>query len=209
MLMKRFASTSSNETLLSPGLGTESNAQLQKHEHVSCRSTTQGCRSLLAIWSSPRHRKAAKRNENVNVFIHAGKRRCSMTFRQHIVLIGICLAAWLLFLVLGIPSNYYLDYSPLVKLGIGVATLLFFMPPLTFYGLRWIKPDNYFTSSLVFCAYATLGPFVLDYLYCGLYQGYGLGFLKSHWLQTAGYIIFWAEMPVLGWMMQKRCASTN
>jgi hypothetical protein len=132
-----------------------------------------------------------------------------MTRKQHAVLLIICFSAWLLFLILGIPSNYYLDYSPTIKILIAAGTLLFFIPPMTVWGLHVIKPDNYFVASVIFCTYATLGVFLLDLLYCGFYQGHGLGFLKSHWLQTAGYIFLWPEMPVIGWIMQKRYAQTK
>ncbi|MFZ6026163.1 MAG: hypothetical protein ACOYYS_00490 [Chloroflexota bacterium] len=127
-----------------------------------------------------------------------------MSRKQHAFLLGLCFLAWLLFLTLGIPSNYYLDYSPTVKILIAVGTVLFFIPPFTFWGLRVVKPKNYFAASIVFCVYGTLGVFLLDLLYCGFYQGYGLGFLQSHWLQTLGYIMLWPEVPAIGWIMQKR-----
>jgi hypothetical protein len=124
--------------------------------------------------------------------------------KQHTVLLVLSFLAWLLYLILGIPSNYYLNYSPTIKTLIAASTLLFFIPPFTFWGLRVIRPKDYFVASIIFCAYGTLGPFLLDLLYCGFYQGYGLSFLRSHWLQSLGYIVLWPEMLVIGWIMQKK-----
>lgn len=127
-----------------------------------------------------------------------------MAIKQHIILMIVCALAWLVFLLLGIPSNYYLEYSVKAKIVIVLATFLFFIPPVTYYVLKFMGPRRYFYSSLVFCGYATFGVLLLDYLYCGVYQHDGIHFLISHWPQTAGYIFPWFEMPLIGYVMDKR-----
>ena len=126
-----------------------------------------------------------------------------MKIKQHSILIIVCFFAWLLFLILGIPSNYYLDYSVTTRILIAIATFLFFVPPVTFGLLRFMKEVNLFTVSIYFSLYATVGIFIFDFFYCGLYQGYELGFVKSHWLQTSGYFFPWFEIPIIGYFMER------
>jgi hypothetical protein len=127
-----------------------------------------------------------------------------MTINQHIIVMTVCFLAWLVFLLLGMPSNYYLEYSVQTRLLIVLATFLLFIPPVQYFVLKAMRPRCYFYSSVVFCGYATFGVFLLDYLYCGIYQHYGIHFLTSHWLQTAGYVIPWLEMPVIGYVMDRQ-----
>ena len=128
----------------------------------------------------------------------------NMNSKQHLTMIIICIAAWFIFLLLGIPSNYYMDYSVIIKVLIIIGTFLFFMPLVTILLLRTFKNTNLLTASLYFSVYATLGIFLLDYLYCGIYLGYGLGFVKSHWPQSSFYILPWFEVPIIGYIMEKR-----
>jgi len=127
-----------------------------------------------------------------------------MNPKQHLTMIIICFTAWFIFLLLGIPSNNYMDYSVSIKVLIIIGTFFFFFPPLTVLLLRTFKNTNLFNASLYFSVYATLGIFALDYLYCGIYLGYGLGFVKSHWLQSIFYILPWFEVPIIGYIMEKR-----
>ena len=127
-----------------------------------------------------------------------------MNLKQHLTMIIICFAAWFIFLLLGIPSNYYLDYSASIKVLIIICTFLFFIPAVAILLFRTFKNTNLLTASLYFSVYVTLGIFILDYLYCGIYLGYGLGFVKSHWTQSVFYILPWFEVPIIGYIMEKR-----
>lgn len=132
-----------------------------------------------------------------------------LSVKQHALLMILSFLAWLLFLIFGIPSNYYLDYSVKTRILIAIATFLFFIPPITYLIFKYMTNVNLFKLSLYFSLYATIGIFVFDFLYCGLYQGYGLGFLKSHWLQTSGYFFPWFEIPVIGYFMERRRNISN
>lgn len=130
-------------------------------------------------------------------------------FKHHLLLLTMCFFAWLLFLILGIPSNYYLDYSVSMRILISVLTFLFFVPPVTVLILKFTKNANLFIVSIYFSLYATFGIFLFDFIYCGIYQGYGINFVKSHWLQTSGYFFPWFEIPIIGFLMEKRSHKYN
>jgi hypothetical protein len=125
-----------------------------------------------------------------------------MSIKKHLILFTICFVAWLVFLIIGLPSNYYTEWSQAEKILLLFITYFSFFPIASFIILKLLGGD-YFKNSFLLAFYATILIFFLDFLYCGIYQGLGLSFLVSHWPQTTGYIVPWFEIPFVGYLMKK------
>jgi hypothetical protein len=118
-----------------------------------------------------------------------------MNLRKHLRLLVIVTAAWILFFVAGLP-DYYQQYSTKAMIVFDVVVLL----PLWYIGYRIIRYSRSpITSSLWLSFYFVVPLFLYDYLYCGMYLGYGMGFFLKFWYLTVYYILPWLIFPLTGW----------
>jgi len=122
--------------------------------------------------------------------------------RKHIVTYIITFAVWFIFLLGGLPSDYYRLWSFSAQLWLSVFAF-FLILPLTYIVLRNIWKENYFKSSLWIAFYASVPLVLYDYIYCGLIKGLGYSYIFSHWYLTIFYFIVWIEIPLVGLIMQK------
>jgi hypothetical protein len=123
-----------------------------------------------------------------------------MTLHQHLRLLIIVTAAWLLFWVGGLP-DYYRQYSTSAMIMFAFAVL----PPLWYLGYRSIaKSKNPMASSRWLSFYSTAPLFLYDLLYCGFYLGSGVAFLWEYWYLTVYYAFPWLIFPVTGWRLEQQ-----
>jgi hypothetical protein len=115
---------------------------------------------------------------------------------------------WAAFWVLGWP-DYYQQYST-AFVAFGTAALV---PPTIWIGWRSIsraKPEHRVSRAAWLSFYFTVPFFALDYAYCGLWLGEGIGFVATYWYLTAFYFIpwiVWMPMPFLAPRAKMEAAS--
>lgn len=107
--------------------------------------------------------------------------------------------AWALFWVIGLPS-YYQQYSRATMIVVCVV-LTPLIIPITFIVLRPVRREKRLSRALWLSFYFTVPIALYDWLYCGLYLGYGLRFLAVFWYLTVFYIVPWILLPATAGVM--------
>lgn len=116
---------------------------------------------------------------------------------------GFATFIYILFVIRGLPSHHYLDWSLDFKIGDCIEIILFTVP-LTYLVLKWFsrKPD-YFKDSLWLALSFSVPYAVYDFIFLGLLKGYGLDYPGTFWFLTIFYLIVLVEIPVIGYLMQR------
>lgn len=70
--------------------------------------------------------------------------------------------------------------------------------------LRWLEGDSRYLNAILLAFYVTIPPFIYDFAYCGIYLGYGLGFITKFWYLSVYYVIPWIILPPNGIWLDKR-----
>ncbi|HEX9071255.1 MAG TPA: hypothetical protein VF852_04815 [Pseudolabrys sp.] len=125
-----------------------------------------------------------------------------MDARTHLKLFVIATVAWALFWVIGLPA-YYQQYSTpfmvwfdaLALLPLGLIFLLV---------LRRVRPGRRMQRSLWMAFYFTVPVAIYDWLYCGLFLGYGLSFVLVYWYLSVYYVLPWLVLPVCAAFLNRR-----
>ena len=124
-----------------------------------------------------------------------------MRAKKHIRLLVIVTIAWVLFWIAGLPE-YYQQYSVTFMIIFDLVIL----PPIWFVVYRSAKrsrPGRGLAVSLWWSFYISIPLFIYDLIYCGMYLGYGIGFLWRYWYITVYYILPWVIFPLTGWLVEK------
>ncbi|MFQ5631280.1 MAG: hypothetical protein ACE5I1_21110 [bacterium] len=122
--------------------------------------------------------------------------------KKHVATFAITFAIWLIFLLAGLPSNYYLEWAFLAQVWLCIFAF-FLILPLTYLILRKIWAEDCFNSSLWLAFYASFPLMIYDYIFVGLIQGFGHAYIFSHWYLSIFYLIVWFEIPFAGWAMDR------
>ena len=120
----------------------------------------------------------------------------------HVRFLAIAAAAWALFWVIGLPS-YYQQYSRTTM--IVVCAVL--IPPvfaIAYAVLKRVAPERRMTVAAWLSFYFTIPLALYDYLYCGVYLGYGVNFLIVFWYLTVFYIVPWIVLPAIAVVLNAR-----
>lgn len=127
-----------------------------------------------------------------------------MTKKHHIRILIIASMVWFMFFLLGLP-DYYLQYStkPMV---IFVITLLIPISIIFIIIIQKIRPKNRMSTALWYAFYFTVILAFYDSLYCGIYLGYGMGFLWVFWFLSIYYVIPWMLFPFIVILLNRRNA---
>jgi hypothetical protein len=121
---------------------------------------------------------------------------------RHLKLLVAFTLAWFLFWVIGLP-DYYRQYSTTFMIGFDIVVFL----PLWFILYSSIKKSRSgkgLTNSLWLAFYFTFPLFIYDFLYCGIYLGYGIGFIWEYWYLSVYYVIPWLILPPTGWWVDRQ-----
>ena len=108
-----------------------------------------------------------------------------MKTRHHLFLAAICIILWLFFYLAGKPYNYFQDFNNAEIFQLLLITFFGVIPFITMVVLALIKLP-FLKASFWFAFYASLPLFILDYIFVGVVNGEGIGFLISHWYLTLG-----------------------
>ncbi len=131
-----------------------------------------------------------------------------MNFTKHLLSLLITFALWFIFLLFGLSSNYYQAWSFGAQVLLCIFTLILLLP-VSYVVLMKVWQQDFLKSSLWMAFYASAPLILYDYVYIGVIQGQGVTFLFTHWYLSLFYLLVWLEIPLLGWVLQKRCVLTN
>jgi len=123
--------------------------------------------------------------------------------KKHIITYIITFVVWFLFLVGGLPSDYYQEWSFSAQILLSIFAFLL-IPPLAYIVLLKIWEKDYFKSSLWCAFYASVPLIFYDYIYLGLIKELGHSYIFSYWYLSIFYLIVWIEIPLVGWVVQRR-----
>jgi hypothetical protein len=113
--------------------------------------------------------------------------------------------AWAVFWIGGLP-DYYRQYSDGFMIVFDLAILL----PLWYVVLRVLKRVRRGSRLMVagwLAFYITVPLLLYDVLYCGVYLGYGAGFVVEFWYLSVYYIVPWIILPPTGLWLDRRPAT--
>jgi hypothetical protein len=119
----------------------------------------------------------------------------------HIKLLVQAVLAWGVFWLLGWP-DYYRQYSA-NAVGIGCVLLSVLISLLAIAVLLPARPSQRLQRANWIAFYFSVPFLLLDYLYCGLYKGHGLGFLWTYWYLSAFYVSVWLTFPPTAWLLNR------
>ena len=125
-----------------------------------------------------------------------------MNEKNHFILIAVVAFAWLGFLLLGLPSQYFQDFLVETKIVLSLLTFFAIVPFIGFFTMIFLK-GNYFKISLWFAFYASVLIFILDFIVVGIIQHHGISFLFSHWWLAIAYVYVWINLPLVGLAMNR------
>lgn len=104
---------------------------------------------------------------------------------------------WTAFLLGGLSSNYFLDWSAAAQLW-----LIVVLPTIALYLITRVRVCAMSSARALGVACLTAfyftAPFLAyDWLYLGVHKGLGWSFLVSHWFLTSFYLTPWVTLPLL------------
>ena len=112
-----------------------------------------------------------------------------MRIKNHICIFIIATLVWFLFLLAGMP-DYYLQYSNRSMI-LFVVLLLIPISLIIYFILRPIGSERRLTIAAWYAFYFTIPLAIYDSLYCGIYLGYGVRFIRVFWFLSIYYVIPW------------------
>jgi hypothetical protein len=110
--------------------------------------------------------------------------------KKHLLLGGVPLSGWLIFYLIGIPSNYFTDWSIADQMLLSLITFFAAAPIIAFIVLLFAGED-YLKNALWLAFYASFLLFLLDFMITGLIQGKRFQYLFTHWYLSIAYIYVW------------------
>ncbi len=125
-----------------------------------------------------------------------------MNLRRHLILLAVSLSGWAAFYLMGLPFNYFLDWSLTEKILLSLVTEFAIVPYIAFFTLLLLG-DAYLKTSIWFAFYASVFIFILDFIAIGFVEGVGIHFVISHWVSTLGYFYVWISIPLVGFALEK------
>jgi len=122
--------------------------------------------------------------------------------KKHLILAIVPLLGWLFFYLIGVPSNYFIDWSISDKILLSLIAFFAVIPLLSFLVLLFIG-DDYIRNAIWLAFYASVPLFILDFLIVGLIQKQGIAYLISHWYISIAYVYVWPEIIIVGLALKK------
>ena len=127
-----------------------------------------------------------------------------MIVKIHLRILIYATIIWVLFFLAGMP-DYYLQYSTNSIILYEILLLIPFSVIIWFI-FRTIKTSRRIKLSLWYSFYFTVPLSIYDYIYCGIYLGYGLRFIYVFWFLSVYYIIPWILFPMIAMLLNKKQA---
>lgn len=125
-----------------------------------------------------------------------------MNIRNHAILLLVGILAWSFFYLIGLPSDYFTEWSLADQILISLITFFAVVPVVGFLVLLFLGGD-YVKIALWAAFYVSVPLFVLDYVVVGVFKGEGFHFVISHWYISIAYLYVWIELPIIGLALKR------
>lgn len=125
----------------------------------------------------------------------------SLPPKQHFRLLAQGIVIWTLFWLAGLPS-YYRQYS-LVALAVGCVLLQVAFSLVAVVVLQRGRVETRIARGFWISLYFTVPFAVLDYLYCGIFLGYGVDFVSQYWYLSVFYLTPWCTFLPTAYLLKK------
>ena len=128
---------------------------------------------------------------------------------KHFYVLCIVTALWAWFLLGGLWSNYYKDwsfYTQLIVIDIIPCIIMTMFAPGF---IKLLNKNKALQSSFFVAFYFSVPLIIYDYIYLGVYKGYGLSFLREFWFLSGFSILPWTIFPYFGYKMQYEKVKAN
>ena len=122
--------------------------------------------------------------------------------REHLILATVVVIAWVFYYIIGIPSNYFQEWSFSEQILLSLITFFAAAPLFAFVIIIYLN-RNYVKTGIWLAFYASFLLAIIDFIVCGIIQGGGLYIYISHWYLTLGYFYVWIIGPLMGIILQK------
>ena len=123
--------------------------------------------------------------------------------KKHLMIFSIAVVMWLLNFWEGSYSNHYLNWSLNMKIT-RITNILLILMPIAYLLLRFYSSKKqYFRDAGLISLYFSCIFILFDFLYLGISKNYWLQYIQDYWFITIFYPIFWIEIPLIGWFMQR------
>lgn len=124
-----------------------------------------------------------------------------MKLRNHFRLLGLAVAVWSAFWLAGLP-DYYQQHSA-AAVGVGSTVLSVAISLVALAVLARCNPRRRMQRAFWLALYFTLPFALLDYGYCGVYLGKGIGFWISYWYLSVFYLTPWLTFVPTAWLLNR------
>lgn len=104
---------------------------------------------------------------------------------------------WTAFLLAGLPSNYFLDWSFDAQLWSVVVIPTLLLMWITCSRMHGMTRARAMGVACLTAFYFTAPFLAYDWLYLGVHKELGWSFLVTHWFLTAFYLTPWLTLPLL------------
>ena len=116
---------------------------------------------------------------------------------RHVSLFTMGTTMWTAFLLAGLPSSYFLDWSVAAQFWLIVAIPTVVLLLITRARVRGMAPRRTLAVACLTAFYFTAPFLAYDWVYLGVHKGLGWSFLGTHWFLTAFYLTPWLTLPLL------------
>jgi len=125
-----------------------------------------------------------------------------MKLKYHLILASIGIVAWAVFYIIGLPSNYFQDWSTSEKILISLITCFGVAPLISIVTMIMLNQD-YIKTGIWLAFYTSISLVLIDLVVCGMIQGGGFTIFVSHWYLTLGYFYVWIIGPLMGYSLKR------
>lgn len=130
-----------------------------------------------------------------------------MSPSRHFTLLGQGIVVWFLFWLAGLP-HYYQQYAT-VAVAIGCTLLSTAIALVALLVLQRSRPQKRLQRAVWISFYFTLPFALLDYAYCGLYLGHGMGFIARYWYLSIFYLTPWLTFVPIALLLRGNSAEPS
>ncbi len=122
---------------------------------------------------------------------------------KHIRMFSISTIIYVLFILRGLSTNHFLGL-PLDFYFFETFEIIIFLIPAGIFILKLVSSkENYVKDAAWLAFYTTILFVVYDFIFLGIFKGFGFAYLGKWWFLTIFYVILWFEFPIVGYLMKK------
>lgn len=129
--------------------------------------------------------------------------------KGHLSMLLIVVVSWGLNWWEGSFSGHYFDWALNMKI-VRMTNVVMMLAPISWLTLRMTsRPTECRENAAWLALYFSFTFALLDFLYLGIVQGHGLGYVRIFWHASILYPLFWIVIPGVGLLIERSVAETT